>query len=92
MIGNDSLHTELGDWIMTGMVAGNLIAQQKYPNDPSKGMRIAVKGDRDADYATVKKVLKILQDKKILRFNLVTDLDGTQFAEEMKKEKNQPKK
>lgn len=83
-IDGDSLHTELGDWIKAGMVAGNRIAQAKYPGDESKGMRIAIKGDRDADYTTVKRVLKILVDNKDFtgnRYNFVTNLDGAQFME-----------
>ena len=37
---------------------------------------IAIKGDNNADVATVKKVIQILQDKNINRFNLITDLEN----------------
>jgi biopolymer transport protein ExbD len=35
----------------------------------------AIKGDFNADYTTVKKVLDILQDKKVNRFDLTTNLE-----------------
>jgi biopolymer transport protein ExbD len=35
----------------------------------------AIKGDLEADYKTVKRVLDILQDYKINKFNLTTNLE-----------------
>jgi len=35
----------------------------------------AIKGDFDSDYKTVKKIFDILQDKKVNRFNLTTNLE-----------------
>jgi biopolymer transport protein ExbD len=41
-----------------------------------------IKGDSKSDYATVKKVLDIFQDKKINRFNLVTNLEKVEIKSE----------
>jgi len=59
----DSLNNELGDWIM----------QTRLTNPK---VRIAIKGDNDADVPTIKKVIKTLQDKKVNRFNLITDMEA----------------
>jgi biopolymer transport protein ExbD len=61
-IPKDSLNNELGDWIWQSRQADNNIA-------------IAIKGDRDADMPTVKRVISILQDKKVNRFNLITSME-----------------
>lgn len=39
----------------------------------------AIKGDFDSDYKVVKKVMDILQDKKINRFNLTTNLEKVEI-------------
>jgi len=59
----DSLNNELGDWIM----------QTRLTNPK---VRIAIKGDNDADVPTIKKVIKTLQDRKVNRFNLITDMEA----------------
>jgi biopolymer transport protein ExbD len=59
----DSLNNELGDWIY-----------QTRLSNPK--VRIAIKGDSDADVPTIKKVIKTLQDKKVNRFNLITDMEA----------------
>jgi biopolymer transport protein ExbD len=59
----DSLNNELGDWIM----------QTRYSNPQ---VRIAIKGDNDADVPTIKKVIKTLQDRKVNKFNLITDMEA----------------
>ena len=35
---------------------------------------VAIKGDGDADYTTVKKVMDLLQENKVNKFNLITNL------------------
>ena len=60
----DSLNNQLSDWINMGRHAA-------YP----KQYRIAIKGDQDADYPTIKRVIAILQDNKINKFNLITSLE-----------------
>jgi biopolymer transport protein ExbD len=41
-----------------------------------------IKGDSDVDYKTVKKVLDILQEKKINKFNLTTNLEKVEIKPE----------
>lgn len=38
------------------------------------GAEVAIKGDADADYTVVKKVMDLLQDNKVNKFNLITNL------------------
>lgn len=45
-----------------------------------KAAFIAIRGDGAADVPTVKRVIKILQDKNINRFNLITNLEGKPVA------------
>lgn len=58
----DSLHNELADWVVFSRMANPKI-------------RIALKGDREAAYPVVKKVLNTLQASNINRFNMITDLE-----------------
>jgi biopolymer transport protein ExbD len=39
-------------------------------------LRIAIKGDGAANYPVVKKIINTLQDNRISRFNLITNLEG----------------
>jgi biopolymer transport protein ExbD len=60
----DSAHNELVDWIN----GARTVTQN--------GVRIAVKGDSDADYGTIKKVVNTLVDRnKIMKFNLITNME-----------------
>ena len=59
----DSLDNQLSHWINFGRHAN-----PKY--------RIAIKGDQDADYPTIKRVIAILQENKINKFNLITSLEA----------------
>jgi len=58
----DSLNNELGDWIWQARLTNNQV-------------RVAIKGDRDANMPTVKRVLAILQEKKVNRFNFITSME-----------------
>ena len=60
----DSLNNELSDWV-------------RFSRLENPQFRIAVKGDREADYKTVKRVIDILQENKVNRFNLITNLEST---------------
>ena len=60
----DSLNNELSDWV-------------RFSRLENPQFRIAVKGDRKADYKTVKRVIDILQTNKVNKFNLITDLEST---------------
>jgi biopolymer transport protein ExbD len=60
----DSVHNELQDWIVMSRIS-------------NPKLRIAVKGDGDASYPKVKEVIKTLVDRKVNRFNLITNLERT---------------
>lgn len=59
----DSLNNELAIWVNSARNAA-----PRYS--------IAIKGDREADIPTVKRVISILQDNKANRFALITNLEG----------------
>ena len=59
----DSANNELADWVVYARVANPKV-------------RIAIKGDREANYPTVAKVISTLQDKKVNRFNLITNMEA----------------
>lgn len=58
----DSVNNQLGEWVN----------QTRYSNPKVK---IAIKGDNDADVPAIKAVIKTLQDRKVNRFNLITDME-----------------
>ena len=59
----DSANNELVDWINQSRRA-------------NRNVRIAVKGDSDADYKVIRKVINTLVDKnKITKFNLITNME-----------------
>ena len=64
----DSLDNQLATWI--------LAARQVNPN-----VQACIKGDVDAPYPLVKKVLDILQDKNVNKFNLITNLEATEVKQ-----------
>jgi biopolymer transport protein ExbD len=69
----DSLNNELGMWVNA---ARNVAPRYS----------IAIKGDKDADIPTVKRVISILQENKANRFALITNLEGgAEAAEPAKK-------
>lgn len=55
----DSLNNQLSDWIYLARIANPKI-------------RIAIKGDKQSNYDTVKGIIATLQEQNINRFNLVT--------------------
>jgi biopolymer transport protein ExbD len=57
----DSLNNELADWIWQSRLANNKV-------------RVAIKGDQETNYPIVKQVISTLQDKKVNRFNFITNL------------------
>jgi len=62
---NKGENNQLRDWI----------AYARYANMPN-GMRIAIKGDNDANTESIEKVINTLQDQNINKFNLVTGLEA----------------
>ncbi len=59
----DSVGNELGDWVLQTRLTNPKVI-------------IAIKGDVDVNYETVQKVIETLQDKKVNRFNLITDMEA----------------
>jgi len=62
----DSLDNQLAMWI--------LYTRQVNPN-----VQACIKGDSKTGYPVVKKVLSILQDYQVKRFNLITSLEGAKI-------------
>ncbi len=62
----DSTSNELFDWLYFSRTAVRTA--------PNKPYRIAVKGDRTANFKTIKRVIKILEEVKVFKFNLITDM------------------
>lgn len=61
-IPSDSVNNELADWII-------------FSRTTNPRLRIAIKGDREADYPVVKNVITTLIDRKVNRFNLITNME-----------------
>jgi hypothetical protein len=59
----DSLNNELADWVI-------------FSRTTNPKVRIAIKGDRDAEYPVIKNVITTLIDKKVSRFNLITNMES----------------
>lgn len=59
----DTINNELGIWINS--------ARKSAPR-----FSLAIKGDKDTDIPTIKRVISILQDNKANRFALITNLEG----------------
>jgi len=70
----DSLKNELADWILFGRVVDASVANEN--GESADRLKVAIKGDSEANYATVRKIMKIFQDKKVNSFSLVTNLEG----------------
>ena len=61
-IPHDSIDNQFGYWVL-------------YTRQVNPAVQALIKGDANAEYPVVKKVLDILQDKNISRFSLVTNLE-----------------
>jgi biopolymer transport protein ExbD len=70
----DSLNNQLGNWIRFGRLAEAEIRGGQ-PMDKDKGLRFAIKGDANANYTAIKRVIEVFQEMKVNRFNLVTTLE-----------------
>ena len=62
----DSTDNQLAMWIL-------------YSRKVNPAVRATIKGDAATEFPTVKKVLNILQDKNVHRFNLVTSLEAVRI-------------
>ncbi len=65
----DSLNNQLASWV--------LYARKINPN-----VQASIKGDVKTEFPVVKKVLDILQDKNVNRFNLITNLEAVKVTVE----------
>jgi biopolymer transport protein ExbD len=67
----DSTNNELGEWIVASRMS-------------NPQLRIAIKGDVDAPYPVIKKVIDTLQDRNINKFNLITAKEAQEFIDTSK--------
>ena len=58
----DSLKNELGDWVLQTRLSNPEVV-------------VAIKGDVKTNVPTVQRIIEVLQEKKVNRFNLITDLE-----------------
>jgi biopolymer transport protein ExbD len=70
----DSITNELADWILFGRVVDASVAEEN--GEDAGRLKVAIKGDSEANYATIRKIMKVFQDKKVNSFSLVTNLEG----------------
>jgi len=59
----DSANNELSDWVVFARMANPRV-------------RVAIKGDRDTNYKVMESVINTLIDRRVLRFNLITNLES----------------
>ncbi|MCE1198774.1 MAG: biopolymer transporter ExbD [Marinilabiliales bacterium] len=67
----DTLDNQLAYWVL-------------YAREVNPAVKVLIKGDSNADYPVVKKVLDILQDKNVNRFSLITSLEVVQVVDAKK--------
>jgi len=65
----DSLDNQLASWVL-------------YARQVNPAVQACLKGDTETPFPAVKKVLDILQDKNVNRFNLITSLEAVRVTEE----------
>ncbi|MGG7034117.1 MAG: ExbD/TolR family protein [Flavobacterium sp.] len=70
-IPHDSIDNQLKEWIFAARTANAEIME--------KQLNFAIKGDAKEDYSEIKKVMDILQDQDVNKFNLVTGLRSKDF-------------
>jgi biopolymer transport protein ExbD len=58
----DSVNNELSDWVVFSRIT-------------NPKLRIAIKGDQDAQYPVIRSVINTLIERKVNRFNLITNLE-----------------
>ncbi|MDD3005492.1 biopolymer transporter ExbD [Flavobacterium sp.] len=67
-IPHDSINNQLTEWIKAARNANAEVNEQQ--------LNFAIKGDAKEQYPEIKKIIDILQDQQINKFNLVTGLRG----------------
>jgi biopolymer transport protein ExbD len=63
----DSLNNQLSSWVL-------------YARKINPALQATIKGDSKVEFPIVKKVLDILQDKNLNRFNLITNLEAVKVT------------
>jgi biopolymer transport protein ExbD len=58
----DSLHNELAEWVLNARLT-------------NRQLRIAIKGDQDSNFPVMKQIIKTLIERKVNRFNLITNME-----------------
>ena len=72
----DSLNNQLAEWITYGRLAdAGKVRETGVKREKNKELRFAIKGDGNANYTSIKRVIEIFQELKVNRFNLITDLE-----------------
>lgn len=61
-IPSDSAQNELADWVLQARLSNPRV-------------RIAIKGDSEASYSTIKRVIDIMIERRVNRFNLITNME-----------------
>lgn len=81
----DSINNQLSDWIQSAreanaeMIKERVDSGEEVPVEERRDLNIAIKGDANQDYPTIKRVIDILQQKGKNNFFLVTGLRGEDF-------------
>jgi biopolymer transport protein ExbD len=78
----DSINDQLTNWVKFAREANKEILEEKIQGGEDlefKDLDIAIKGDANEEYPTVKRVIEILRDQKKNRFFLVTGLRNENF-------------
>lgn len=70
-IPKDSLDNQLAEWVRAARNANAEVNE--------KQLNFAIKGDSKEQYPAIKKVMDILQEQQVNKFNLVTGLRGDNF-------------
>lgn len=70
-IPHDSIDNQLTEWVRAARNANAEVNQEQ--------LNFAIKGDAKEQYPEIKKVMDILQEQKVNKFNLVTGLRGENF-------------
>lgn len=70
-IPHDSLDNQLKEWVLNARLANDEVRHNQ--------LNFAIKGDMKEDYPEIKKIMDILQDQKVNKFNLVTGLRNENF-------------
>lgn len=72
----DSLNNQLAEWISYGRLAdAEKVREGGVKREKNKELRFAIKGDSNANYTSIKRVIEVFQELKVNRFNLITTLE-----------------